>query len=80
VNLSDINTILCVPLTTNQRLAHAPGNLLLEARHTRLRKPSVANVSQLYALDKRYFREYVSTIPEKQLEEVIEGILFLLGR
>jgi mRNA-degrading endonuclease toxin of MazEF toxin-antitoxin module len=69
-----------VPLTTNQRLANAPGNLLLEARYTRLRKPSVANVSQLYALDKRYFREYVSTIPEKQLEEVIEGILFLLGR
>jgi mRNA interferase MazF len=57
-----------------------PGNLLLEARYTHLRKPSVANVSQLYTLDKRYFREYVSTIPERQLEEVIEGILFVLGR
>lgn len=48
---SRIGTVVCVPLTSNLRWAGAPGNVLLEADATNLRKDSVANVSQVVALD-----------------------------
>ena len=44
LNLSQIATVVCVPLTTNLRWAEAPGNVLLSARVTGLPKDSVANL------------------------------------
>ena len=80
INASDIQTVLCVPLTTNMRLAAAPGNVLLSARQTGLPKPSVANVSQVITLDKRFLHTYVATLPDNLLASVLDGIEFMLGR
>ena len=80
INASDIQTVLCVPLTTNTRLAAAPGNVLLSARQTGLSKPSVANVSQVITLDKRFLHSYVATLPDSSLNSVLDGIEFMLGR
>lgn len=55
LNWSRISTVLCVPLTSNIRWAEALGNVFLQARHTGLPKDSVANVSQLVALDQECF-------------------------
>jgi len=44
-NQSRIHTVAAVALTSNTRLAEAPGNVLLKRRETRLKKDSVANVS-----------------------------------
>src|SRR5450756_455675 len=52
LNRSRVATVVCVPLTSNLRWADAPGNVLLVARATGLPKDSVANVSQIIALDK----------------------------
>jgi mRNA interferase MazF len=80
VNSSDISTVICVPLTTNIRLANAPGNVLLSPKKTTLNKPSVANVSQIITLDKRFLKRYIATLPSEALAAVLDGIEFMLGR
>ena len=44
-NRSNINTTIIVPLTTNLRLADAPGNVFLDKEESGLPKDSVVNVS-----------------------------------
>ena len=80
LNRSRIATVVCVPLTSNQRWADAPGNLLLEARTTGLPKHSVANVSQVVALDKAVLDERVGKLPRAKLELVLAGLDVVLGR
>ena len=52
INNSHIATVVCVPLTSNVKWAKAPGNVLLSQSATGLPKESVANVSQIIALDR----------------------------
>lgn len=73
-NRSAINTIVCVPLTSNVRWASAPGNVLLTAKATGLAKDSVANVSQIVTLDRDTLTEYVGRITKAKLEAVLAGI------
>jgi mRNA interferase MazF len=52
LNQSRISTAICVPLTSNLKWALAPGNVSLSAKITGLPRDSVANISQIIALDK----------------------------
>ena len=79
-NRSRIATVVCVPLTSNVRWAGAPGNVLLEAATTGLPKDSVANVSQIVALDRDVLTDRVGRLPERTLELVLSGIDVVLGR
>lgn len=79
-NRSRIATVVCVPLTSNVRWAGAPGNVLLEAATTGLPKDSVANVSQIVALDRDVLTDRVGTLPERTLALVLSGIDVVLGR
>jgi mRNA interferase MazF len=80
LNRSRIATVVSVPLTSNVRWATAPGNVLLLAQHTGLPKDSVANVSQILALDRSILTELVGQIPPAQLEAVLKGIELILRR
>jgi mRNA interferase MazF len=79
-NRSRIATVVCVALTSNLRWAQAPGNVLLRATLTGLPKDSVANVSQVVALDRDALIERVGTLPERRLELVLLGMDIVLGR
>ena len=79
-NRSRLATVVCVPLTTNLVWADAPGNVLLTANVTALPKDSVANVSQVIAIDKRDLEERVGKITRAKLELVLAGIDILVGR
>ena len=79
-NRSTISTIVCVPLTSNQRWAAAPGNVRLTARATGLPRDSVANVSQIMTLDRDTLAERVGKLPPTRLELVLAGIDVVLGR
>lgn len=79
-NASRISTAVVVPLTSNQRLAAAPGNVLLPAATTGLPKDSVANVSQIVAIDRALLTERVGRVPAVQLERILSGIDLVLGR
>lgn len=80
LNRSKIATVLCVPLTSNLKWADAPGNVLLQMKATGLDKVSVANVSQLTALDKNALTERTGKVSGKLLEQALGGIDIVLGR
>lgn len=79
-NRSALRTVVAVPLTSNLRWAMAPGNVRLTTRATGLPRDSVANVSQLVALDKSILVERVGRLPSTKLELVLAGIDTVLGR
>jgi mRNA interferase MazF len=80
LNRSRIATVICVPLTSNLRWASAPGNVSLTARATGLPKDSVANVSQIIALDKALLVEQAGKLTPAKLQLVFSGIDVALGR
>ncbi len=80
LNRSRLATVVCVPLTSNLRWADAPGNVLLTARTTSLPKDSVANVSQVVALDRTLLAERVSKLSRAKVELVLSGLDVVVGR
>jgi mRNA interferase MazF len=80
LNRSRLATVVCVPLTTNLRWAEAPGNVLLPSRVTGLPNDSVANASQIIALDKGYLTERVGRLPSAKVDLLLSGIDVVLGR
>jgi mRNA interferase MazF len=80
LNRSRIATTVCVPLTSNMKWADAPGNVSLAAGITRLPKDSLANVSQIVALDKSHLTDRVSRLPRAKVDLVLSGVDVILGR
>lgn len=72
--------MVCVPLTSNLKWVGAPGNLTLEPRQTGLPKESVANVSQIIAVDRGALVERVGKVSRRKLDLVLSGIDVMLGR
>jgi mRNA interferase MazF len=79
-NASRIATAVVVPLTSNQRLAAAPGNVSLPKAATGLPRDSVANVSQIVALDRGVLTERTGHVSDELLGRIIAGIDLVLGR
>jgi mRNA interferase MazF len=71
---------VCVPLTSNTVWAGAPGNGLLSNKTTGLPKNSVANVSQIIALDRSLLTERVGRLGPKPRAQILHGIDVVLGR
>ena len=80
LNRSRIATVVCVPLTSNLRWADAPGNVLLHARSAGLARDSVANVSQVVAIDRALLSQRVGKLSSRQLALILAGIDIVLGR
>ena len=80
LNRSRISTVVCVPLTTNLNWRDAPGNVFLSAKAAGLPKDSVANVSQIVALDKSDLTELTGKLSRAKMELVLAGIDVILGR
>ena len=78
-NRSRIATILAVVITTNERLAHVPGNVVLTPRDTGLKQLSVANVSQIITADRTFLRERVGRIRAETMARVESGLRLVLG-
>lgn len=76
---SRISTVIGVVVTSNLRLADAPGNVLLPQKSSGLPKRSVANVSQLITVDKSFLTEKVGTLSPQKLREVEEGVRLALS-
>ena len=80
LNRSRIDTLVCVPFTSELKWKDAPGNVLLKTSMTGLSKDSVANVSQVVALDRTLLEEPVGRIPRAKIEELLSGLDIVLGR
>lgn len=75
---SRIATVIVVAVTSNLRLATAPGNVFLAARESGLPKDSVINVSQILTLDKTVLDTQVGHLAASTLIEVERGIRLVL--
>lgn len=78
-NRSQISTVIVAVITSNIRLAQAPGNVFLPRKISRLSKESVVNVSQILTLDKQFLTERVGSISHTYLQQVEEGLRLALA-
>jgi len=77
-NRSKLATVVVIPLTSNTRLAALPGNVLLPSGSTGLPKDSVANVTQVIAVDRSLLTERIGCI--SQLHLLWKGLDLLFDR
>ncbi len=77
-NQSAIRTIICAVITSNLRLADAPGNVRLTRRASGLGKDSVVNVSQLITVDKQLLTSRIGRLLHETLREVDAGMRLAL--
>ena len=77
-NRSRIQTVLAVAITSNVRLAAAPGNVSLPRRGTGLNQRSVINVSQVVTLDRGFLAERSGRAPNTVMRQVDDGLRLVL--
>jgi mRNA interferase MazF len=76
-NASKINTVIVCVLTSNLKRAQAPGNVLLEKGEANLPKQSVVLVSQIFTVDKSQLGEFIGTLSEQRVNQILEGIYLM---
>jgi mRNA interferase MazF len=78
-NRSVIRTVIAAIITSNMRLARAPGNVLLTEKQSGLPKPSVVNVSQIVTLDRTHLTDRVAALADDKLRAVESGLRLVLS-
>lgn len=77
-NQSAIRTVVVCMLTSNLKRASLPGNVLLEEGQANVKKVSVVNITQIFTVDKNDLREYIGSISQQKVKQIIAGINILL--
>jgi mRNA interferase MazF len=78
-NKSRISTIVALALTSNLKLADAPGNVMLPKNMTGLPKDSVANVSQIITINKHFLSNRIGNLPAGVMRRIDAGIRLALS-
>ncbi len=78
-NQSRIKTIVAAIITSNLRLAEAPGNVLVPAAEAGLPKDSVVNVSQIATMDRELLENKCGRLPASVMRSVDEGLRLVLS-
>lgn len=77
LNHSRIPTVAMCALTTNLKRASLPGNVLLEAGEANLTRASVVEVAKVSAVGKAQLGEYIGTLKEERMQQILAGMRFL---
>lgn len=78
-NRSAIATTVVAVLTTNLRLAAAPGNVRLRRGEANLPRASVVNVTQVHTMDRSRLTDRVGALSAARRAEVCSGLALVLG-
>lgn len=78
-NRSRISTVIVTAMTSNLRLADAPGNVEFESGVVGLTKPSVVNVSQTLVIDRGRLTDVVGRLDSVAMRQVDSGLRLVLG-
>lgn len=78
-NRSRLATVLVAVLTSNTRLAAAPGNVFLPAAATGLPRDSVVNVTAMVTVNKDELADAVGQVPMALMRAVDAGLRQVLG-
>ena len=77
VQVNAQNTVMVCALTSNLKRAKEPGNVLLDEGEANLAKQSVVVVSQSSTVDTSQLGEYIGTLSEQRIKQVLAGMRFL---
>ena len=78
-NRSRISTVIVAAITSNHRLAAAPGNVALPSGTAGLTTQSVVNVSQVLTIDRVLLGERIGRLDRERLVEVDRGLRLVLS-
>ena len=78
-NRSRIKTVTVVAITSNLRLAAAPGNVALAAGSAGLDRDSVVNVSQIVTLDKTDLTKCLGELDGLKVGQIDAGLRLALN-
>ena len=78
-NRSLISTVIVAVITSNVKLALAPGNMLLPPKVSKLPKESVVNISQLITNDKSFLTERICILYSSYVKQVDAGLKLILS-
>ena len=76
-NRSRINTVIVAGITSNTRLSREPGNVTLP--DDLLPKPSVVNVTALFAVDRNQLVDHVADLPALESRSLDNGLRLVLS-
>jgi mRNA interferase MazF len=77
-NASRIDTVLVAVITTNLRMAEAPGNVRIPRRTAGMVTESVVNVSQVATIDKDVLVKRAGHVPTSLMAEIDAGLRLVL--
>lgn len=77
-NRSGISTVVVALVTSNVARGAAPGNVLLSRRESKLPRPSVVNVSQLFSVARKLLHARIATLTAESLDKVEQGLRLVL--
>ena len=77
-NRSRIQTVVCAVLTSNLRLADAPGNVFVSKLESGLPRDSVINISQIVTIDRSTLTERVGKLSGRFRERIDNGLRLVL--
>jgi mRNA interferase MazF len=78
-NVSKLSTVAVIAITSNLRLADAPGNVRIAKAKSDLSRESVANVSQVTTLDKESLVDIVGHLDKISMQQIDDGLRLLLS-
>lgn len=78
-NRSRIATLVVAPVTSNLRLADAPGNTEIDSETSGLDRPSVVNVSQLVVVDRRRLVRRLGMVDRASVGLIDAGLRLVLA-
>ena len=78
-NDSKLRTVIVVALTTNLRLGAMRGNVTVPAGPTGLSKPSVANVTQVSAVDRDDLDSRIGRVPSRAMDDIDDGLRLVMA-
>lgn len=78
-NDSLIPTVICAVITSDTKLAHAPGNVFLSGKASGLDRDAVVDVARLMVYEKNSLSTPAGRIAGRLLREVDDGLRLVLG-
>jgi mRNA interferase MazF len=76
-NHSRLKTVVACALTSKLERVSWPGNVLLEAGEGNLPRQSVVEVSKVSTVNKARLGEYIGSVGEQRVRQVLEGLRFV---
>lgn len=77
ISNDSVDAVVLCGLTSNLKRAKEPGNVLLDEGEAHLPRRSVVVVSQVNTIKTSELGEYVGTLTENRIDQVLAGLRFL---